>query len=313
MKKVLSVVMALAMMLTSVFSVVTIPTAAAATNPVEFTVSSPTGAVGDIITVDVAVSENSYLVNGDFKLLYDPSVLELQQGYFPDPDDDTATVDADVNYDLFNGYMVMTYLYTPGEFRAYFVSMSDKPGITAGGRYITVAFKVLTNNVGSTQLRIESDPLASSTTGKTEDTVENTPFTVTGGVVSIEGGYDRWNFMQEDFIVGGREYLTVNADGSWTIKGGELQLRPDFTFDYNEYQYIAQWLESTGDVMIGIYDISPTGEYGNNRINLYSQWAGPSYYPAGTYKATNIMKGDYDWSLANAGWGIKGTATFKSV
>ena len=74
MKKILAIALAVAMMMAA-FAV----GASAEAAPIVFTAQSVEAEVGDIITVDIGISENHYMVNAQIWIEYDPNSLEIQE------------------------------------------------------------------------------------------------------------------------------------------------------------------------------------------------------------------------------------------
>ncbi len=110
--------------------------------------------------------------------------------------------------------------------------------------------------------------------------------------------------MDESYIVEGAENVTINDDGSWTIVG-KIGLAVGIEYDYKVYGKIMQDFDSTDGAMIAIYDDKTTAGGNPVYINLYGQWAGPDYYPAGAYCSNDGMDGVYNWCSANAGWVVE--------
>ena len=308
-KRILSVVACAALLITTLFSIVAMPASAASAT---LTVSDVTGKVGDTVEVVFNISANSYLVSGDFVVTYDSSLLKLVPNAY------NGTYCAP-NKSILSGESFFNQTKA-GEFVLAYASNSAK-GATASGKLFALKFEIIGASAPSTNVVLTASPLVGCNNG---DDFDITP-SVSGGKVTIQGGYDGWNFMQEQLIVEGNENVTVNADGSWTITG-YMALAPRFTFNYAEYQYIAQWVESTKGVKIKFLDRDPLFDdgceqdwngdgngYGQNEFYLYAQWVGPDAYPAGTYKETNGIKGVFDWCTANAGWGNTGSATARAI
>ncbi len=293
MKKLLSLVLAATMLFTTLFSVVIIPVSAAA-GTAEFTMSNPTGNKGDIVTVDITVSENSYMVDGQLYVKFDPTMLELQQLGTEDGNPVYATVGS-----MFQGMMYGQSLPSAGEFRFAFAGTGA--GITEGGVAFSLQFKILANNALNTSLELVCPHIGINSNGQD---VEGSA-TCVGGTVWIADGVapaaDPYNFLQEAYIAENRQNVTINADGSWTVTGN-FALAPHLTYDYSVYQYIALKMSSDVGVKITFMDDSD----GQQRwIGLYDNWVGPQYFPAGYFSEVHSIKGIYDWSIANAGWGHK--------
>lgn len=111
----------------------------------------------------------------------------------------------------------------------------------------------------------------------------------------------------------GAEFVTVNDDGSWTITGPvNASLETPVTLSYNEYTHVQQ-TTSGGSVGITLLDRDPQGVYQDHWINLYGQWAGPSFYPAEGYTGNDSIQGVYNWCTTNAGWLNTGLYTIVEV
>ena len=96
------------------------------TNPdnpdVTFSLSNVEANVGDIITVDVMVSENHYMVNGQIWVEYDPNALEIQKVW----DDEDNPYFEDYNTQIFkNTYMWAFKVPMPGYANFAFASSSS--------------------------------------------------------------------------------------------------------------------------------------------------------------------------------------------
>ncbi|MGN0172129.1 MAG: hypothetical protein ACI39E_05040 [Acutalibacteraceae bacterium] len=135
-------------------------------------------------------------------------------------------------------------------------------------------------------------------------------FSVLAIQASADGvGYD---FLQESYITEGRQNVTINADGSWTVKGN-FTLEPNITYNFSVYKYLFQDFTSDVEFKVTILDRDPNGVYEDHWIGLYDNWVGPAYFPVGTYKSTDGIDGIYNWNIAHAGWGNSGTATVRAI
>ncbi len=133
-----------------------------------------------------------------------------------------------------------------------------------------------------------------------------------------------YKLLDEAYIAEGADYITINEDGTWTITG-PIALAPYLTFDYTVHTNIIQQFTSTAGVSITILDRDPLANdgaddpngdgngYGDHWINLFGNWEGPDYYPAGEVNRTDSIKGVYDWNVPNAGWGNTGYATVRAI
>jgi len=96
--------------------------------------------------------------------------------------------------------------------------------------------------------------------------------------------------MDPDYIVEGNDNVTVNDDGTWTVKGN-FALRCDINYDLDVVSNIRQNFTTNTPVKITIYD-QPIDKW----IGLYDNWVGPSHFPVGTYNANNGIKSVYAWN-----------------
>ncbi|MBQ4617623.1 MAG: hypothetical protein IJB27_04535, partial [Clostridia bacterium] len=324
MKKMLSVVLALTMLVTTLFSVAIIPVSAATTDTVEFIASSVEGKMGDTVVIDFYAPANNYMVNSDMVIKYDPTLLEPQsQGL----DDDGLPIYADVNASYFgNTAMYGQALRSEGEIAFLFAKSGN--GYTKSGKMFSVTFKIIGNSADYTQVVLACDPLRGNNGGADDYDI---PYEYYGGLVTITDGAaqaDPYNFLQEAYIAENRQNVTINADGTWTVTGN-FALAPNVQFDYTQYQYIVQNFTSDVELSITYLDRDPNGVYGDHWVNLYNNWVGPNYYPVGGYNSVDSIKGIYDWNIANNGWANQnnmataraiyvefngtGTATFKAL
>ncbi len=140
MKKFMATVLACAIVVTAFMGLSL--TASAEAAPIVFTAQSVTGVqAGDTITVDISVSENHYMVNGQVWVIYDPEVLEIQTVW----EDEDNPYFEEINSKIFkSSYMWAFAVPTPGVAKMAFATSSSK-GTTAGGVMFTLTFKVLEN------------------------------------------------------------------------------------------------------------------------------------------------------------------------
>lgn len=103
--------------------------------------------------------------------------------------------------------------------------------------------------------------------------------------------------LNEASITSGRNHVTVNADGSWSITGN-VELSPGVIYDYNEMGNLSQWFES--DVP---YTICVTDNLSHQTFDLAANFVEGTYrYPLGSFEAVNDMGGIYRWSVKNSQW-----------
>ncbi|MBE6763278.1 MAG: hypothetical protein E7553_02835 [Ruminococcaceae bacterium] len=292
MKKTLSMVCSLALMLTMLFGMMVVP--ASASNAVSLTLTDTAGELGDTVEVSVSVSENSYLVNGDFDVYYDTDYLR----YIPESCEATALLD---------GAYWAANSPIEGEVRMSFASGASV-GITAGGALFTMKFEIINKDSTETRLTLNASPLCGCNGGEDFDLTA----TISGGQIGIVGGADPWNFLQEAFLESGQENVSIDENGVWSVTG-DFTLSPDFTMNYNDWSCIAQKFTTNTPVKITLVDNDPLGVYGKHEIGLYDNFVGPQYYPAKAYDQVNSILGIYSWNIKNSGWKNTGVATIDQV
>jgi hypothetical protein len=327
-KRVLSVVLAMAMIVLSLASVLSLQAAADADVVISIASTADYGK-GEIVEIPVSISENSYLVNADMQVTYDPTQLELVQDAYADPDDESATICYQMNDSLFRNFLAEGTLSSPGVFKFACATGNDK-GITKGGEMFRLKFKILVDDVESTQINFSAQPICSND-GTGELDASGRPidsditYTVEGGVITIKDANPTTttvpttppvqleNFLQEAYITAGRDNITINSDGSWTATGN-FTLTPNYTYDYTEMCYLLQSFVSDVKYKVIIIDTDPEGVYGTHTINLYDNWVGPEYFPAGEYNKADGINGIYNWNITNSGWrNSRNTATVTQI
>ena len=307
--KLLAMIGTLALLMTAICSM-TVTSANAAINSAVLTVGNVSGALGDVVEVDVSVSADAYIVNGDFTVTYDPAVLRLVENAY---DGEAYSI----NEAILPGTYHAGGAAAEGIFKLSYAS-SDWQGKAAAGKLFSIKFEIVAENTASTVISVTADPLRGNngvdnpnSFGETDDF--DVPYTVNDGTVTITGGYDGTDFLQERFIAEGRDNITIHEDGSWTVTGN-FALAPYLTYDYTTLQYVS--LDFTADVPVKITfcDEDPNGEYDTHWIGLYDNWKGPEYFPAGTFDEVQSILGIYNWCIANANWGNKnGVANVRAV
>ena len=146
MKKILAVALAVAMMMTA-FAV---GASAEAATPIVFSASSVTAEVGEIITVDIGISENHYMVNAQIWIEYDPTCLEIQEVW----EDEDNPYFEEINTKIIKSNAMWAFdVPTPGTAKFAFAS-SSALGTTAGGTIFTLTFKVLDTATVSTDITV---------------------------------------------------------------------------------------------------------------------------------------------------------------
>ena len=291
-KSYVSVLLTVAMTVSMLFGVMVVPALAA--NTAVLTVTDTAGELGEIVEVSIAVSTDSYLVNGDLDLTYDPALLR----YVPDSCQASPLLD---------GVYWAANCPVDGEVRMSFASDASV-GITAQGALFTMQFEIINKDAVQTSLTLKASPLRGCNGAEDFDVKP----VISGGNIGIVGGADPWNFLQETFLESGHENVSIDANGVWTVTG-DFTLSPDFTMDYTEWQYIAQKFTTNTPVKITLVDNDPLGAYGKHEIGLYDNFVGPQYYPAKSYDQVDSILGIYNWNITNAGWKNTGLATIDQV
>ncbi len=178
MKKILAIVLSVAMMMTA-FAV---GASAEGAVPITFTAESVTANKGDIITVDISVSENHYMVNGQIWVQYNPDCLEIVEVW----DDPDCPYFEEINTKIFrSSYMWMFAVPVAGTAKFAFAS-SASAGTTAGGAMFTLTFKVL-EDAYTSEINVvvpDGDMNANDGSSAEDQAVE---LTYVAGVVTVEG------------------------------------------------------------------------------------------------------------------------------
>lgn len=226
MKKFMATVLACAVFVTAFMGLSL--TASAEAAPIVFSAQSVTAEAGDTITVDISVSENHYMVNGQIWVNYDPEVLEIQTVW----EDEDNPYFEEINSKIFKStYMWAFAVPTPGLAKMAFATSSTK-GTTAGGVMFTLTFKVLENAENSV-ITIEVPEMCSNdgvTNGgedfAVEPTFENGVLTIGNfGDVDADSKVDVLDVVKLLDIVNNDTVLTedetkvadVNEDGKVTF------------------------------------------------------------------------------------------------
>lgn len=126
--------------------------------PVTFSLSTQKAQVGDTITVDVTVSDNHYLSNGQLLVEYDPAALKM-----------TASV-SNVNAALIGDNTFWSF-GTPSNGAAKFVFANPNvSGSAVGGTLFTLTFEVLEGIGEETTLSLTSPEMCSAKDGRDYNT-----------------------------------------------------------------------------------------------------------------------------------------------
>lgn len=177
MKKILAIVLSVAMLM----SAFVVGASAEGAVPVTFTAQSVTAKAGDTITVDISVSENHYMVNGQIWVQYDPACLEIVE-VWDDPDNPYFE---NVNTKIFrNSCMWMFAVPVAGTAKFAFAT-SSATGPATGGVMFTLTFKVLDDAVTSDiNVVVPDNDMNANDGSSTEDQLVDLTFVK--GVVTVE-------------------------------------------------------------------------------------------------------------------------------
>jgi len=240
-KRLCAVVLAAAMLVTMLAAGVTI--ARAAVNEIEFTVATVTAEKGEVVEIPVSVSENSYIVNMDLYVEFDPSQLALDKSFYVTAEDPDSAGGYAVNTDMLKGgWMYLGNETESGVFR--FVAATGGAGLTAGGEVIRLAFEVLTDEVENIEVTVRVDPCVVNTGSGDEDWPCHS---VDGGVTVMKyviGDYD------QNGLVNMRDIMQIYK----AVSKGETMTTYQFTVsDYDQNDIV-----NMRDVMM-IYRVVSTG------------------------------------------------------
>lgn len=180
MKKILAIVLSCALMVTALAGFA-MTASAAETVPITFTAQSVTAKAGDIITVDIAVSENHYMVNGQIWVQYDPEMLEIQ-AVSDDPD---YMYFEDINSKIIKSNYMWQFAVPEAGVAKFAFAGSASAGSAVGGTIFTLTFKVL-ENATTTEIAIavpDGDMNANDGTFDDDAAVE---LTFVNGVITVE-------------------------------------------------------------------------------------------------------------------------------
>ncbi len=205
----------------------------AAENRVILTISGAKPArAGLTFEVSVRISENSYMVNGNYDLTYDPAVVELVSNAY-------AGNMCRVNQKVMSTMMVHFGLVKPGDFR-FVAATGNRTGITAGGEMFRVTFRLL-NGEQNPKLNLKAAPLRGNkgntfdANGKPKDydidyTVEQhvlglvPPVWKQDGDTDLDGKISLIDVMMAFLHVNGSYALTPAQQAHANVNGGALDL-----------------------------------------------------------------------------------------
>ncbi len=179
MRKILAVMLSCALVLAA-FASTAVLTASAEAADIVFSAQSVEAQPGDTITVDISVSENHYMVNGQIWVEYDPTCLEIQTVW----DDEDNPYFEDINTKIFkSSYMWAFAVPEAGIAKMAFATSSSK-GTTAGGVMYTLTFKVLEGATTSEINIVVPEMCANDGVGNGGEDFDVVP-TAVAGVVTI--------------------------------------------------------------------------------------------------------------------------------
>ncbi len=187
--RVLGMMSAALVLLTMVSMLFVMPASAA--DSVTITVGSVSGKVGDVVEVPVSISANSFLVNADMLVSFDPTKLALADTYYEDPvGDEGDTCCYSVNTALFTSrWMYQGNERAAGEF-IFSAATGSNTGIEAGGVMFTLAFEILSKDADGAVITFAADPICGND-GTGETGIDGYPvdydltYTAVDGTVSI--------------------------------------------------------------------------------------------------------------------------------
>ncbi len=182
MKKFMAIVLSCTLLMTALAGFA-MTASAAGVVPITFTAQSVTAKAGDTITVDIAVSENHYMVNGQIWIQYDPEMLEIQ-AVSDDPD---YMYFEDINTKIIkSNYMWQFAVPEAGTAKFAFAS-SASAGSAVGGTIFTLTFKVLEDATTSEIVVLVPDGDMNANDGSVEGGADaDVELTYVNGVITVE-------------------------------------------------------------------------------------------------------------------------------
>lgn len=228
MKKALSFVLAVMMLCTLM-----LPAAAETTAVTISLVPSATEVnIGDTFTVDVTVTENHYIVNGQIQITYDPTALELQEVW----DDPDCPYFEEYNTAILNSkYLWAFKVPVAGQANMAFAS-SGTAGTTAGGTIYTLTFKVLDAAKASNAITLTVPEMCSNNSTRdnivadydTDPALVNATVTVAGvvtkgdidgnGKVELVDALQLFYHVNNKIVIDEAQLPVADIDGSGTIE-----------------------------------------------------------------------------------------------
>ncbi len=218
MKKLMAIVMSCAMLLAA-FAGTALTASAAEATPVTFTAQSVTAKAGDTITVDISVSENHYMVNGQIWVEYDPAYLEIQE-VWDDPDNPYFE---EINQKIFKSSFMWAFAVPEAGTAKLAFATSSSAGSSVGGVMFTLTFKVLEDARSSKIVVSVPDNDMNSNDG-TDDIDEDVDVTSVDGLVTIEGAPVDGDIVLDGVIdLQDATALFYYVNGATTLEGASLE------------------------------------------------------------------------------------------
>ncbi|MGN0172583.1 MAG: thioester domain-containing protein, partial [Acutalibacteraceae bacterium] len=109
------------------------------------------------------------------------------------------------------------------------------------------------------------------------------------------------DFLQKEYIAEGAENITIDENGDWIITGN-IALAPNFAYNYSVLPYLKLSAQSDVPYQIVLLDRSADGSYNDHYINLYANYVGTDWFPAGVYHQADSIKAIYDYNIAYGDW-----------
>ncbi|MBQ9413667.1 MAG: hypothetical protein IJU16_00910 [Clostridia bacterium] len=314
-KRMLSVLLSLAMIASLLLSAMAIPAAASGDSLNMMPTSSDELTVADGADGTFALPEGSFSMhaNNGYRITYRPA--------------------ARYDLDTLNGVHMVISTTTSFKIAWHIVADSDaNQGNWPNTSNYTDTFEIASDRVpaGDYDVTLDLGSLCTSITDKASVYWEQMIFVLDGEgdftlsaleAVEIEKPQpvvkEDGDFLQQKYIAEHAENIKINADGTWTVTGN-FALAPYYTFEYGTVKNIDLQFETDVPVSITLLDRDPNGTleqggYGDHWINLYANWVGTNYFPAGANNWQTTINGIWNWSIANANWKNTGTATARAI
>lgn len=182
MRKLMAVMLS-CVLLVSAFAGMSLTVSAADAVPITFTAQSVTAKAGDTITVDISVSENHYMVNGQLWIQYDPECLEIQE-VWDDPDNPYFE---EINQTIIKSSFMWQFAVPEAGLAKFAFATSASAGSAVGGTIFTLTFKVLDAASTSNITIVVPDGDMNSNDGLVENAADaEVAPTYVDGVITVE-------------------------------------------------------------------------------------------------------------------------------